>query len=1305
MNSFEKILRKQTVTSQSQHTQKASFTICIPNTNLTLSRTLNILNDLDEQDIFKWRLDFLETVKLCQWSEETATTVLFSITNSSLHSIFANDKNIDDRISSLLKRKYPPTKSFHYYNKLATINQNNFWTIKLYLEEIKRIVERLAITKNWSIEVHQAKVEETFANGLSQRCRLEMVRLNIHDFNEVYHIINSTEDTIIDQLRDTPQIKTNKEHFKSERNEPLHRKESVNKGNDKKFEKQKWCEHHKVKTHNTDECKAAKKETSDSSKGDFHKTYAVREAIRKPYLLEIPVTVCEKVITAVVDTGASHNYITDGLVEKLNIERKNLERETIAEMADGSSVNVTQRVFTTFSVQNDTNIKYQTEFRILPNGAPTILLGMLFLRNNEAIINLKDGILTLDGKQHELNEDNDARENTDNTLMEKTKIYNCKELAESKTRQLINEFCKNSPVLGKINNVCHSIPLTNEEPITLKGFKIPIPILAQVKKELEELIKLQVIRKSTSSFCSPAFPILKKNGKIRLVVDYRKLNEKTIIDGYPLPQISDFLLQLKASTTFSQIDLNMGYYQIEVKEEDVNKTAFTIAGENYEFLRMPFGLTNAPKTFQRAMNNLLSAFTFVKVFLDDILIHSENVESHYEHIKTVLEILRKSNISINIEKSKFLQTTVTYLGNIISSEGIKPDISRVSAMQAFIPKNKKGLQRLLGFINWFRPYIQNISNKLITITNKLKDNTKFIWEKEDQTIVEAVFEKIKQQILLTYPDMNKPFVLETDASEFAMGAVLKQGVNIIGFYSAKYNKSECNYTIVEKETLAILKALEKFKPIIFNNEVTIKTDNMNIVHTSSASKRIQRWKLQLEEFNYKIVHISGQENSIADAFSRLFKIEDQKGKDFINWNIIKEWQVKIENESRQYKNFNGIKIAIDNKGRVLIPKSEARSFLENLHKKLIHPGEKLLYLSVKGKFNIPTISKNIKSICRSCEICNKSKHLNNKYGFISGEISAEKRNELVSTDILGPIKTRHFTINMKEPMFYILTMTDVYSRWTEVAIMRNIKSKSLVKIIKSQWIDRYGPPSKILSDQGRQYISTNFKKMMDKHHITHIVTTPHNPTGNSISERINLTIGDVMRMSKGESIRKLLKNISIRINYNVNRMTGKSPHEKMWETDIFGQPATKEDEESYTERRKRNEDLIKDLETKNKGRKYHEYSVGQMVYKKTHNPDKVEDKWCGPFKIIKIDKSGNSLSIQEVGKISRQNLKNVRPDLGEGNMSCETTLIEEKLYYCYNNIKNVIGLKGLRTRRTFLEKKSIKAETKKTHGEARKEFK
>lgn len=270
---------------------------------------------------------------------------------------------------------------------------------------------------------------------------------------------------------------------------------------------------------------------------------------------------------------------------------------------------------------------------------------------------------------------------------------------QSDLSRIIADYKTNNPIVGTIENFNHKIHYNSPEIISLTPYKVPINIREQTKGEIKRLLELNIIQKSDSPFNSPALPILKNNGTVRLVIDYRKINANTVSDSFPFLEPMDILADLKGSSIFSQIDISSGYYQIPMDNYNRKYTRFSIFGEHYEFLRMPLGLKNAPRTFQKAMNCLLGHFDFVKIFLDDILIHSPNYNEHVKHLTEILLTLKGNNIAINFDKSRFLQNQVVYSGHIVDKNGTRPDVSRPIPFEKLVPNTKKKLQRLLGILN------------------------------------------------------------------------------------------------------------------------------------------------------------------------------------------------------------------------------------------------------------------------------------------------------------------------------------------------------------------------------------------------------------------------------------------------------------------------------------------------------------------------------------------------------------------------------------------------------------------------------
>lgn len=425
-----------------------------------------------------------------------------------------------------------------------------------------------------------------------------------------------------------------------------------------------------------------------------------------------------------------------------------------------------------------------------------------------------------------------------------------------------------------------SIKLTDYSPIRCLPYKVPYKLQVPVKKELEKLLDLGVIHKPNSVYVSPGFPIRKKDDSIRFVIDYRRLNTVTQKESYPFPNVCEELMSIPANQIFSKVDLSMGYHQIALEEESQKYTSFIVFDEQYEYTRVPFGLTNAPSVFQRILRNIFGNLTYVRVFLDDIIIFSPTVQQHYHDLHQLLLKIKENNITINYPKSEFFKREINYLGHIINDAGIKPDTSKLDQFKLNeSPKTRKQLLKILGVLNWFRPFIKNLSIKLKAITDKTSSKIPFTWSNDDSEKIKSVVEEIKQHTLISFPNYNEEFQLEVDACGNGLGAVLYQKEKIIGFFSKKLLTNQMNYTNTEKEMLAITESLTNFKSYIYDSKINVFTDHANLLYNgTNLSKRVERWKLLLTEFNVELHYKQGRHNVVADTLSRSYlgvtKIEE-----------------------------------------------------------------------------------------------------------------------------------------------------------------------------------------------------------------------------------------------------------------------------------------------------------------------------------------------------------------------------------------------------------------------------------------------
>lgn len=443
---------------------------------------------------------------------------------------------------------------------------------------------------------------------------------------------------------------------------------------------------------------------------------------------------------------------------------------------------------------------------------------------------------------------------------------------------------ENSP-LTFTNQVKHRIKTTDEIPVYTKSYRYPFIHKPEVQKQINDMLNQGIIRPSDSPWSSPIWIVPKKSDasgkkKWRIVVDYRKINDKTIDDRYPLPNISDILDKLGRCQYFSTLDLASGFHQLEMHFDDIKKTAFNVENGHYEYLRMPFGLKNAPATFQRVMDNVLKELInkICFVYMDDIIVFSTSLQEHLVNLKTVFQKLRESNLKVQLDKSEFLRKEVAFLGHIITPDGIKPNPDKIKAISNYpIPKTTKEIKGFLGLLGYYRKFIQNFANITKPFTNCLKKGATI---NINDPIYIKTFEDCKALLIndpiLEYPDFSKEFNLTTDASNVAIGAVLSQGIigkdKPIAFASRTLNNAEQNYSTIEKELLAIVWATKYFRPYLFGRKFKIITDHKPLqwlMSLKEPNSRLVRWRLKLEEFDYEILYKKGKQNTNADALSRV----------------------------------------------------------------------------------------------------------------------------------------------------------------------------------------------------------------------------------------------------------------------------------------------------------------------------------------------------------------------------------------------------------------------------------------------------
>jgi hypothetical protein len=647
----------------------------------------------------------------------------------------------------------------------------------------------------------------------------------------------------------------------------------------------------------------------------------------------------------------------------------------------------------------------------------------------------------------------------------------------------------------------------------------------------------------------------KKDGKLRLVVDFRQLNEITIKDRTPLPLINELKDRLAGKKIFTALDLTSAYDLIRIKPGHEWKTAFRTKFGLFEYLAMPQGLTNAPATFQRMINHVLREYldVFVVCYLDDILIFSDSEEDHEEHVHKVLRALQKANLLVNPQKSEFHKTEVLFLGHKVSPGEIRMDPKKLEAVKDWKePENVKEVQSFLGFANYYRRFLRNFGGIAAPLTDLTKKDKPFKWEPKAQEAFDKIKELILSEPVLKMFDPKRPIELETDASDFALGAQIGQrddegNLHPIAFYSHKLHGAELNYPIYDKEFLAILNAFKEFRHYLLGSHHQIKvfTDHKNITHfstTQQLSGRQLRYAEYLSEFDYVIIHVKGTENGRADAISRRADLDT--GKPVTNEQLFekteeghlrqkriatakrKQTMCDTKYARRTYRLENGNKLLEDiilaneqipedeRTDKMHVPENLTRPLTEELHEHPLHGhlGINKTLARLQETYTFPKMKKMAQKVVNQCHICKKIKAQRHKpYGELQPLPVAERPWDSITMDFITKLPLSQDPAT-GEQYDSILVIVDRFTKFSYfIPYQEATTAEQFSYIFLRNIVSTHGLPAEILSDRGPPFFSNFWQCLMDRLGLNHRMTTAWRPSADGQTERMNQVIETYLR--------------------------------------------------------------------------------------------------------------------------------------------------------------------------------------------------
>ena len=454
----------------------------------------------------------------------------------------------------------------------------------------------------------------------------------------------------------------------------------------------------------------------------------------------------------------------------------------------------------------------------------------------------------------------------------------CKQVAKL-LKKHSSTFSECDEDLGRTGIIRHKIPTKEVRPIKQTLRRLPVHMSQEVDKQIDEMLKKDVIQPSASPWASSIVLVKKKDGSKRFCVDYRKLNDITIKDAYPLPRIDDSLDQLSGAEWFSCLDLNSGYWQVEVEEADRAKTAFVSRQGLFEFKVMPFGLCSAPATFERLMETVLAGLNWriFLIYLDDIIVIGKTFDDMINDLDEELLKLEGAGLKLKPRKCQLFAKQVEFLGHLISKQGIQTDPKKTQVVKDWPkPETLHDVRSFVGFCSYYRRFIPKFAELAKPLHKLSEKGQKFMWTDECNTAFQTLKSKMVESPILAHPDFTAPFILDTDASNQAIGAVLSQNIDgherVIAYASRTLTKSERRYCVTRKELLALVHFVKYFRHYLYGKTFTVRTDHGSLrwlMQFKNPEGQIARWLEILSSYDMKIEHRPGRLHKNADGLSRI----------------------------------------------------------------------------------------------------------------------------------------------------------------------------------------------------------------------------------------------------------------------------------------------------------------------------------------------------------------------------------------------------------------------------------------------------
>ncbi|GJS50543.1 putative reverse transcriptase domain-containing protein [Tanacetum coccineum] len=858
------------------------------------------------------------------------------------------------------------------------------------------------------------------------------------------------------------------------------------------------------------------------------------------------------------DTGADRSFVSTQFSALINIAPTTLDHGYNVELADG-------RIIWVNTVLLGCTLNFLNHpFDLMPveMGTYDVIIGMDWLTKYQAIIDCAKKIVRIPFGSEILIFHGDGSRNKCGTRLniisctkaQKYVLQGChvflahitvKETGDKSKKKQLEEvpivknfpevFPEDLPGLPPTRQVEFHIDLVpGAAPVARAPYRLAPSEMKELADQLQELSDKGFIRPSSSPWGAPVLFVKKKDGSLRMCIDYRELNKLTVKNRYPLPRIDDLFDQLQGSSVYSKIDLRSGYHQLKVREEDISKTAFRTRYGHYEFQVMPFGLTNAPAVFMDLMNRVCKPYLdkFVIVFIDDILIYSKSKQEHEEHLKIILELLKKEELYAKFSKCEFWLPKVQFLGHVIDNKGIHVDPAKIESVKDWAsPKTPTEIRQFLGLAGYYRRFIEGFSKIAKPMTKLTQKKVKFEWGDKQETAFQLLKQKLCSAPILALPEGSEDFIVYCDASKKGLGAVLMQREKVISYASRQLKIHEKNYTTHDLELGAVVFALKIWRHYLYGTKCTVFTDHKSLQHILNQKElnmRQRRWLELLSDYDCDIRYHPGKANVVADALSRkerepplrvralVMTIGLDLPKQILNAQTEARKPENIKNEDVGGMLIENAKYPEAMRTEKLEPRTDGtlclngRSWLpcygdlrtvimheSHKSKYSIHPGSEKMYQDVKKLYWWPNMKADIATYVSKCLTCAKVKaeHQRQSGLLVQPEIPQWKWDNI----------TMDFVTKLPRSSQGYDTIWVIVDRLTKSAIFIPMKEtdplEKLARLYLKEVVTRHGIPVSIICDRDPRFAS-NFWRSLQKALGTSLdMSTAYHPQTDGQSER------------------------------------------------------------------------------------------------------------------------------------------------------------------------------------------------------------